>query len=166
LKEAWLPIPGTSGWYDVSNFGEIRSWIKQRWDHSRERAENPRIMRQQSHNGNVTIQIAGKTIRVKDAVCDVFLGGKREGMILRHKDGNYQNCAVNNLEFVTRADFNKERRSPNCRIVAKTDKWGKVLKFYPSARAAARENYLSTSGLHRRIKNKSFIDGVIFKYAD
>lgn len=122
MREVWLPIPGTDGWYDVSNFGEIRSWIKQRWDHSRERAENPRIMRQQSHNGNATIQIAGKTIRVKDVVCDVFLGGKREGMILRHKDGNYQNCAVNNLEFVTRADFNKERRSPNCRIVAKTDK--------------------------------------------
>ena len=99
-------------------------------------------------------------------MCDVFLGGKQEGMILHHKDGDYRNCAVNNLKFVTRAELNRKRRSPNCRIVAKMDKWGKVLKFYPSARAAARENYLSTSGLHRRIKNKSFIDGVIFKYAD
>lgn len=166
MRETWKPVPGTDGWYDVSNLGEVRSWIRPSLAHGKFRAEKPKIMCPWVNHRSAYVRIAGEAIRVKDLVRDVFLGGKQKGLVLRHKDGDPTNCSVYNLEFVTKAQINKERRNPNSRTVAKMEPWGKVIEFYPSARDAARKNYLSTSGLIGRIKRKSIIDGVWFKYID
>lgn len=129
MREIWRPVPGTDGWYDVSNLGEVRSWIRPSLAHGKFRAEKPKIMCPWVNHRSAYVRIAGEAIRVKDLVRDVFLGGKQKGLVLRHKDGDPANCSVYNLNSLPK---HKLTRNAETRIAGQLQKWnhgGKSLNF-------------------------------------
>jgi hypothetical protein len=103
---------------------------------------------------------------VKHLMRDVWMEGKKPGLVVRCKDGDQSQCALHNLEYTTMKKLcqSKEKRSGNRVPILKLDaKTKEVLDIYPSIVQAARKNYLSERALTFRIERKTVIDGVLFK---
>lgn len=100
--ERWLPIPGTDGWYDVSDRGRVRSWRLWRTPGGQrpgERAKEPRIMEGWTNNNGypmVGLFLDGVLThcQVHCLVLEAFVGPRPEGLIARHLDGDESNPAL------------------------------------------------------------------------
>lgn len=95
--DVWLPVVGFNG-YEVSDQGQVRSLLR----------ATPRILKPGSsgtaqHKGYPMVILApGRHKRyVHRLVADAFLGPCPDGQEVRHKDGDYSNCAAENLEYGT-----------------------------------------------------------------
>lgn len=164
MREIWKPIPGTDGWYDVSTHGRVRSWVGRGW-HEYYKAKEPRLLKGSLTPQNGLIVTLGKKhFVVKNVVWDVFLGGKRPGYVLAHKNGLRSDCSVENLMFVTRKQLNRVSNRNKRKVVLKANDRGEVLAVYPSLTEAAKKNFLSPHGMQNRIKKKLVVDGIFFCY--
>lgn len=102
-EEEWRFIPGFSKHYMVSNFGRVKSLkriIERR--NGRKQTIKERILLQYPDEwGYPQVGINKTTVKVHRLVALAFLGERKEKDVIRHKDGNPQNCALWNLEYGT-----------------------------------------------------------------
>lgn len=105
-QEIWKPIPGYEGRYEVSNLGQVRSFINKN-----NKIKTPRILRQG------TQWVGYKYIRLHEngkcrshmthrLVLLAFVGPCPEGMEVNHigHDGDKTNNYLGNLEYVTHTE--------------------------------------------------------------
>ena len=103
----WQKIFDAPG-YEASFEGDIRN------------AKNRRLLKQHIGNdGYLRIQIAGKTRLVHRIIAGTWITKPTGKDFVNHIDGNKQNCRVDNLEWVTRAEnmqhaYNTGLKKPLC----------------------------------------------------
>lgn len=177
MAECWRPIPGYEGIYEISNLAGIRTWMTRKGFPSRRvKSDRPVLLnpmlcykrKKGVYELDINLYKDGKRKRymVKHLMRDVWMQGKKPGLVVRCKDGDQSQCALHNLEYTTMKKLcqSKEKRSGNRVPVLKLDaKTKEVLEIYPSIAQAARKNYLSERALTFRMQNKTVIDGVLFR---
>ena len=97
-KEIWKDIPGHEGFYQISNFGRLKSFKSDK---------NGRILKNTNKNGwyfTVVLQSKNKptvTKRIHRLVAELFIPNPNNCKQVNHKDLNKQNNDFSNLEWVT-----------------------------------------------------------------
>lgn len=105
--QRWREIPGYSR-YEVSDRGEVRSWIPWRG------TPLPRAVRPSRDSGGYPqVSLWGDAGRqsfgVHRLVMRAFVGRRPEGKEIRHLDGNPLNCSLSNLQYGTRSENQYDR---------------------------------------------------------
>lgn len=146
-KEEWRDLPGYNGFYQVSDWGRIRTFRDKH--HKGGRLEAPTLIKPTTdrNSTHIVIKWEGKqrTLTVWKAVALAFLGDIPEGWIAYHKDGNRENNALTNIGICPRSEHSKVRMRGNVagwnrRPVLKIDRNLEIVEVYTSASAAARAN--------------------------
>ncbi len=104
--EVWKSISGCL-WYEVSSFGRIRSYFKNR--RSQEFRETPFIMKQKrmkNHCGRMEaglsfVDSGTKSVMVHRLVLEAFSPPSDLSLVCRHVDGNASNNHISNLRWGT-----------------------------------------------------------------
>jgi hypothetical protein len=130
--EIWRPIIEFDGKYEVSDLGRVRSVIP-RGEGMLLIQEIPprrRILKQTPDpKGHVCVspQFKGAkfTRRVHVLVAETFIGPRAPGIVTRHKDGDYANPRLDNLEYGTMAD-NMADRERHGRTARGDDRHGRA----------------------------------------
>jgi hypothetical protein len=104
ISEVWREIPGTSGMYEASNHGRIRSTAMQTPRVGRRRGRV--LVQREVHKGYLACRLSlgnGVAInsRVHRYVAAAFLGPCPDGWQVNHKDGDKKNNRPENLEYTT-----------------------------------------------------------------
>lgn len=101
-------------------------------------------------------------------VADAFMGGRRPGFNIIHKNGSKFDCASVNLAFVSKGTCAKISSTNRRKAVMKVDKAGHVVAIYRSGREAAEKNYISQNAIWARcngkVKDPYRLDGFDYKY--
>jgi len=102
--ERWRPIPGYEGRYDVSDQGQVRSWLG-RWP-GRPLPFTLKLF--PGHGGYLQLRLADpggsmRNARVHKLVLLAFRGPPPPGMQARHADGNPTNNRLSNLNWSSRS---------------------------------------------------------------
>lgn len=97
--EAWRPVVGYEGEYQVSNLGRVMSL----------KNNVPKLLRSRvNRRGYVQICLCKdnqkRYFSVHKLVLTAFVSERPPGMVINHKDGNKANNALSNLEWVTQAE--------------------------------------------------------------
>lgn len=102
MNEIWKSVPGFEGQYEVSNMGNVRSWL----DRARKRRDIPvQLKPQRSTDGYVRLSLGHKnSVFIHKLVSAVFIGLCPKGMEVNHIDLNKTNNRVDNLEYLTHVD--------------------------------------------------------------
>ena len=112
--EKWKPISGYENLYEVSSFGRIKSFHKDKI--------NGKIMRLFTEKLNHTnykcltlVDLNGnkKQYRVHRIVAEMFLANKEDKRFVNHKDNNGENNCVDNLEWTTQSENIKHSHNQN-----------------------------------------------------
>lgn len=123
MQETWLPVIGYEGFYEISNFGVVKS-ISREVPHGKgtfKRKIKEKIISQTfCVNGKkwVTLCKNGICTRflVHQLVARNFIGERPDGMMVCHNDGNGTNNCASNLRYDTHQsnmdDMVKHGKSP------------------------------------------------------
>jgi len=126
--ERWLPVVGYEGWYDVSDFGRVRS------ARTTTNTYAGRVLKLATNFDYklVTLYRDGNkhTHRVHRLVIAAFVGPRPDGKEVNHIDGDKANNMVENLEYVTSSEnkihaydtglaSNQGERHPSNKLVEK-----------------------------------------------
>ena len=102
LSEAWKPVVGSGGLYEVSSFGQVKRVGRKRG------AVVGRILCQgDDRDGYPSVELRDRfgcrhsMQRVHKLVTAAFIGKRPSALVTNHKDGNKRNNHVGNLEYVT-----------------------------------------------------------------
>ena len=95
--EVWKPISGFEKHYEVSNLGRV----KRLTGFSAGQCLRPGISGTKYPNVVLHVHNKRNTRRIHLLVAEAFLGPRPKGYEVNHKDGNKQNAAASNLEYVT-----------------------------------------------------------------
>ena len=148
--EIWKDINGYGGKYQVNPLGEIRRVCKRK---------SVRLSGYE-HHGDFVVKLSNgdkpKVHLIAHLVADAFLPRKHADFVLWHKNGVLSDNFVGNLQWISRRELGKRTAllADRRRTVAKVDRCGEVVSFYPSARAAARANNMSYQTVLDRCNNK------------
>ena len=106
MTEIWKTIDGFNGWYDISNFGKIRSWRNN--TNTRGVRKTPRILKHSSVRGYMIATLFKNKERYKIAthrlVAQAFIPNTDDKPHINHKDGVRYNNHISNLEWCTRSE--------------------------------------------------------------
>lgn len=155
--EEWRDLPGYGGWYQVSDWGRVRSFYCS--GHPGFRRKEPKLLNSwdRSTNGFTTVLVRVRKETEKRStnaslsrlVAMTWIGEVPEGMRVCHRDGNPKNNSRWNLVFKPPfLEYNKNNPSKR-KPVVKIDLSLEILDCYGSARKAARANGLG----HRTVLN-------------
>jgi len=155
--EIWKDIEGYNGKYQISNYGNVRSFSK--W-------KNGELLKPAlTTTGYYYVHLVkdGRkntcSARVHRLVADAFIENPNELPEVNHIDGNKLNNRVDNLEWVSRQDnirhaFEKGlimprlgKAHPSSKAVLQKDKSGEVVKMWESVADVYREKGYSTSSI-------------------
>lgn len=136
-KEIWKPIKGYENLYEVSNHGNVKSFI--RHGNNRVRILNGSLADHDSeryllvslHKNNIK-----ENKRIHIIVAETFLGKPNFKVHIHHKDENRLNNHVDNLEWVTVRQHSRKHilgvKNPNHKLCDKDVKTMRFLKaLYP-----------------------------------
>ena len=94
--EKWKDIIGYEGYYQISNFGNVRN------------VQTNKILIGDTNNAGYKRVTLYKPIKkrffIHRLVAFYFCDGYKENLVVNHKDGNKQNNHCDNLEWVTRSE--------------------------------------------------------------
>jgi HNH endonuclease/NUMOD4 motif len=123
MTERWLPVVGYEGVYDVSDAGRIRrvGRAARNGNGHGGGARIGRILKPQKHRGGYRAIQLWKDGKLRNflihiLVAQAFIGPVPEGKEVNHDDGDKPNCAVSNLEYLTRADNMKHAYRTGLRV--------------------------------------------------
>ena len=107
-KEIWRDITGYEGYYQVSNFGRVRSLDRTvEFSDGRKRFYKGKMLSPRMRDGykwvTLTMKDRKKTFKFSQLVAMAFLGHKPDGLklVVDHIDGNRLDDRVENLRVVT-----------------------------------------------------------------
>lgn len=102
MSEVWQPIPGYEGVYDVSNLGNV---------HSRKAGRALKACIGSAGYLQVDLCRDGKkrTYAIHQLVASAFLGGRPDGMVVCHRDGDKLNNRPDNLRIDTQKSNNLDK---------------------------------------------------------
>lgn len=96
-NEIWKDIEGYENLYQISNYGRVKSIIRNKIKHY-----------ETNHNGYLRVNLCKKRKiehkRVHRLVAEAFIPNPQNLPQINHKDGNKLNNCVNNLEWCTPTD--------------------------------------------------------------
>lgn len=151
VPEYWLDVPGSSK-YQVSNYGNFRKKLKN---------EKFRDIVTYIRKGKwmaVKVDFNGRYAEyiVHKIVADVFLDSPSPGQVLYHKNGLIRDNYAGNLEYeypkkVGEKTGGNSRSIPVLQIDPTTNK---VINFYKSIAAAARDNFIHKETISMVIRGK------------
>lgn len=120
--EIWKEVEGYEGLYQVSNLGRVKS--KNKTLHLNTNTYGYKHVTLSKDN-------VQKTVLVHRLVASAFIGNPSGKPQINHKDGNKNNNAESNLEWVTQESNNRHAIETNLRQVKKVaavDNSGNVIK--------------------------------------
>lgn len=171
--QEWRPVPGYEGAYEISWLGQIRSYRYKGGLLERPRYLHP--FQHRKHGNQLMVKLTDSTGKTKEhklmqLVVATWLGGVPEGKVPYHKNGEQDDNSVGNIGFTTLRTLGKKtgircnRRIP----VAKIAPDGSVITFYPSAREAAKANYMSYQAVidrcNGKVKKEFALDGYSYRW--
>lgn len=174
-NDQWRPVPGFGGMYEISDMGAVRSWRKR----GSRKVKSPHLLtafvRKRGANGRgLFVKLTdengtGRDVSVMGLMVDVWLGGKRPGLVPYHKNGDLADNWVGNIAFASRRELGKRTGASAARIpVAKVTPEGEIVEVYPSARVAARENHMSYQTVldrcNGKVKKPFALDGHTYQF--
>ena len=121
MTEIWRPIPSLNYQYEASSEGRIRSvdrTVYSPYHHRNGYRCKGKILTATPDriSGVLYFRPCVDGVKLKRAVhvmvAEVFLGPRPFGLEVDHKDTNRNNCAISNLEYVTR-EVNAQRAAKN-----------------------------------------------------
>ncbi|MGW7657847.1 NUMOD4 motif-containing HNH endonuclease [Streptomyces tendae] len=98
--EEWAHIAGYEGLYEVSTFGNVRSWSRTK----RGALLKPRSNKQGYLSVALTRAGSVKHRKIHQLVLEAFVGPRPEGTVCRHLDGNPVRNVVGNLAWGTQSE--------------------------------------------------------------
>ena len=166
MKEIWKDIEGYEGFYQVSNFGKVRSLIN----------KQIKILKTRVHpNGYELINLKGKTFRLHYLVAKTFLENPKKYKEINHKDENKLNNRVDNLEWCNRkynCNYGSlpekvgKRFSKKILLIDVNSKYKSICPF-PSAMEAERIMGIDHSSIIKCCKGKiKTAGGYVWRYID
>lgn len=96
MTEKWKPIAGTKGLVEVSNHGKVRSLLRGKPAELKTQPDKKGY-----HRVRVTIEREKMSYKIHREVAKSFVPNPRNFPQVNHKDGNKNNNAADNLEWVT-----------------------------------------------------------------
>lgn len=117
--EAWLPVVGMEGFFEVSDAGRIRTverevrFVSKKGNESW-RTKKPHVMCTQIINSgyvlvHLSIHDARKARTVHTVVAEAFIGPRPKGFDVCHNNGNRQDNRAENLRYDTRSANHLDR---------------------------------------------------------
>ena len=100
--EEWRDIPGYSGFYQISDWGRVRSFCKQ-GPGPKKRADEPHMIKPIIGNRAATLflrkegEISPKSVAVARLMAETWIGVIPEGAVVCHKNGDFRDNSVWNL---------------------------------------------------------------------
>lgn len=161
----WKEIKGYKYPYRISDMGVLQQFYQGKW----------RELKPQLSGGRARIQLMrtdGKRVQTPIVwlVADAYMGGRRPGMDIVHKDGAKLNNAVYNLKFQPHIVTLKENCNNRRRPIAKVSKDGEVVDVFASAIEAAEKEFVSVETIRRRCNGKISdpyrLNGCTYMYED
>lgn len=172
MDEIWKDIKGYEGYYQISNFGRVKSVERTIIYIGRNQTSaefkmgkycNERILKTASNRGYEIVTLGRNsrraTYQVHRLVAEHFIPNPNEYPTINHKDENKRNNRVDNLEWCTN-EYNSNYGTRNQRIVEKLkdnenyyipvlcyDLDNNFVKKYESAEQAGKELGISGSGI-------------------
>jgi len=168
-NEVWKEIKGYEGFYEVSNFGRIRSisrYIKQK-NNSTKNIEGKILKPILNNKGKGYLMVAlskngrEKRYYIHRLVAEAFISNKYNKKEVNHIDENPQNNKINNLEWVTHLENSNhgtrgKRISKNLKEWCKNNRVKKVMqislngifiKEWESAKEVEKELGINSKGI-------------------
>lgn len=176
-QEIWKDIPGYEGYYQVSNFGRLKSFKENKLGY---------LMKQTNKYGwYFTVNLQGKnkpktSKRIHRLVAELFIPNHENLPQVNHKDLNKQNNHYLNLEWVSASNNAKHSALNNPRTMSGFNRYNKLIKTNKIIQSSLDGVYIETfinaseaskkSGVCKRnilqVANKDeFIPGHIRKQA-
>ena len=163
--EKWRDIPGYLWPYRINEEGDIQKFWNGAWVN----------LRPYLSGGRARAMVKMRSVENKPVdvplvwlVADAFMGGRRPGMAIIHKNGSKLDCGVRNLRFVTRREAASLSWGNRRRPVMKISRDGEVVDIYPSVTAAAKANYISKNSIWARctgrVADPYSLDGYDYRY--
>jgi len=101
-------------------------------------------------------------------MADAFMGGRRPGYAIIHKNRAKLDCALENLRFIPLREAGRISCGSRRKPVEKVDRTGRVVAVYASAREAAEKNFISHNSISARclgrVKAPFNLDGFNYRY--
>ena len=102
-------------------------------------------------------------------MAEAYMGGRKPGMNMIHRNGSKFDCSLGNLKYVTKSESAKLCSSNRRMAVMKIDPEGNVVAIYASGREAAKKNYISQNSIwarcRKKVKDPYRLDGFDYRYA-
>ena len=97
MKEIWKNVPGYEGKYQVSSFGNVKSFVKNK--------EGKLLKPGRMSSGHLSVAFGrGNSICVHTLVLSTFVGGAPKRHECRHLNGNPADNRLENLKWGTRTE--------------------------------------------------------------
>ena len=159
-EEIWRPIKGYETYYEVSNYGNVRSLDRiVVYSDGRKRLWKRRIIKPvKDKDGYLLCSLCkngqNKTVKIHRLVAEEFITNPNNLPVINHKDENKDNNYAGNLEWCD-GKYNANYGTRNKRIVETQSKpvlqidleTNQIVAEYPSTAEASRQLKISHSGI-------------------
>ena len=125
--ELWASIPGYEGFYEISNYGNVRSLTRHvPYGRHKQTVYKGRLLKQFVSNNYMSVKLsmagATRTRYVHELVLLTFVGARPvilERSEIRHLDGDKKNNHLDNLKYGTTKENAGDRKLHALGLVAK-----------------------------------------------
>lgn len=157
MNKEWKPIPNFEGWYEVSNFGEVRSvdrevnYKSSGKSFRRGMVLRPKIGKHGYKEVILVINSKRHCYRVHKLVAMAFLPNPNNYSCINHIDENKLNNKVDNLEWCTQK-YNTEVYYSNKTVLYQYDLFGNLIRIWNSITKASKYYNIDKTGIHHCCK--------------
>ena len=134
----WYDIPGYDGQYQINIYGEIRRVCKS----GKVKHLHPYPKKT---NGQIHVKLKRKEIKVITLMTSTFFGKPAPGYVAYHNNGMKSDNSLGNIKIITKEEAGRltGKLAERAMKILKINEEGEIVACYPSAREAARKNYMS-----------------------
>ena len=170
MIETWKDIEGYNGRYQVDREGRVRRVYAS----GKTRLMTP-FHKKKSRSKGLVVKLTcngkGKEVILMQIVAKAFLGPIPPGHVAYHKNGCQSDNYVSNIAYISKQELGKKTGARSRKqSVAKINSDGEIVAFYPSAREAAGQNFMSrqtiTDRCNGNCKSAFAPDGYAYAWED